>query len=100
MKTMTVATLVLALAACSAGPGKGEVESALGAFFEQNAGAKPIFEGLEVGSCQRSEGSPGYACAVSGQAQFDLGGRKQRETLTGTFVLDKVGGRWTVIGTR
>jgi len=100
MKTMTAATLALALAACSAGPGQGDVEHALGAFFEQHAGAKPTFENLEVGSCQKAEGSPGYACAVNGQARFDLGGRKQREKLTGTFLLDKVGGRWTVIATR
>ena len=100
MWTVLVAGFALVLVACSAGPGKRDVEQTLGVFFEQHAGAKPAFEGLDVGRCQKAEGSPRYVCAVSGQARFDLGERIQRETVTGTFVLDKVGGRWTVIGTR
>lgn len=100
MRNGVIAVVGLMLAACAAGPGKGDVEQALAGFFEQTAGTRPTFEGLEVGRCQKAEGGPGYACAVSGQARFAVNGRVQQEPLTGTFVFDRVGDQWKVVGTR
>ncbi|TDK26214.1 hypothetical protein E2F46_06345 [Luteimonas aestuarii] len=100
MKKMIVSiALTATIAGCSGGgPGKSDVEQALANHFEQGAGIRPTFEGLEVGACAKVQGGPGHACSVSGRAAFNMGGRTQRETLTGTFVFDQVGGRWTVVG--
>ncbi|MCD9030859.1 hypothetical protein LDO32_03805 [Luteimonas sp. Y-2-2-4F] len=102
MKKIVMTTaLAVVLASCSGGgPGKSDAEQALGQFFEQNAGVKPSFEDFKVGSCEKSESGPGYACSVTGTAEFALGSRKQREPLTGTFVFDRVGSEWKVVGTR
>lgn len=99
-KIAMTALLAVALTSCTSGPGKGEVEEALGQFFQQTAGVRPSFEDLKVGGCQKAEGGPGYACSVSAIAVFNAGSRAQREPLTNTFVFDEVGGHWKVIGTR
>lgn len=99
-KIVMTAALALVLAGCSGGPGKSDVEQALGQFFEQAAGVKPVFEDLEVGGCEKAGESPGYACSVSATAVLDAGGRTQREPLSRTFVFDEVGGQWKVVATR
>lgn len=100
-KIVMAAALVLAMAGCSGGgPGKSDIEEALGQFFEQAAGVKPTFENLEVGNCEKADDSPGYSCSVSAMAVLDAGGRVQREPLSRTFVFDEVGGQWKVVATR
>lgn len=100
MRLLALLPVGLLLVGCSAGPGKGDVEKALGQFFQQNAGIEPTFDDLEIGKCEKPDTGPGYACSVSGTAQFTLGTRTQSESLTGTFVFDEVGGQWKVVGTR
>lgn len=100
MKRISILAAVGLLAGCSAGPSDSEAKEALARFFERQAASRPTFDPLDVGKCQAAEGGPGYACAVQGQAVFNLSGRIQREPLTGTFVFDRVGGKWAVIGTR
>lgn len=100
-KIVMTAALALVLAGCSGGgPGKSDVEQALGQFFEQAAGVKPVFEDLEVGGCEKAGEGPGYACSVSATVVLDAGGRTQREPLSRTFVFDEVGGHWKVVATR
>lgn len=101
-KIVIIAALaVLALAGCAGGgPGKSDVEQAMGQFFEQAAGVKPTFENLEVGTCEKAGDAPGYACSVSATVVLDAGGRTQREPLSRTFVFDEVGGQWKVVSTR
>lgn len=99
-KIAMVAFVGMALSGCSAGPGKGDVEEALTQFIQQNAGVQPTFEGLEIGECKKPESGPGYACSVSGTAKFQLGTRTQSEQMAATYIFDKVGGDWKVVGTR
>jgi len=100
MKRISISAAVCLLAGCSEGPSESEARDALARFYEQQAARRPTFDPLNVGKCQAAEGSPGYACAAQGQAAFNPGGRVQRELLTGTFVFDRVGGRWTIVGMR
>ncbi|MCD9125409.1 hypothetical protein [Luteimonas fraxinea] len=98
-KVLMMIAVSLALPGCAgAGPSKADVEAALIKHFEQaSGGMRTTFQKLEVGTCQKAESAPGYACSVNGQAQIDVGGRLQKEALTATFVFEKVGDRWTVV---
>ena len=95
-----VAAVGMLVAGCSAGPSKSSAQDALAEFYEQGAGIKPQLNDFALGNCEKQEGSPGYACSASGEAVFAVGNRTQREQLAGTFVFDKVGSTWKVVGTR
>ena len=97
-KILMAATAAVLLSACAAGPGKGDVEGALGRYVEEAGGADPVFEDLEVGKCE--EASPGYACSVTGKLTVAMGRRTQTDNLVGTFVFDEVDGEWRVVGQR
>ncbi|MFV7423730.1 hypothetical protein ACNPNN_11715 [Stenotrophomonas geniculata] len=99
MKKFWLVSVVALLVACSGGPGKSDVEKALAVYFKQLTGTTMTFEHLKVGECVRGDG-PGYACSVAGTAQYQIGTRTQQQQLVGTFVLDKVGGTWTVVDRR
>ena len=97
-KILIAASAALLLAGCSTGPGKGEVEEALGVFFQQAVGTTPAFEDLQVGECKAPSSGPGYACSVTGKATITMGSRSQTENLVGTFLFEEIDGEWKVMG--
>lgn len=99
MKKLWTLSAAALLAACSGGPGSGDVEKALAVYFKEATGTTMTFERLKVGECVRGE-SPGYACSVTGTARYQIGTRNEQQQLVGTFVIDKVGGNWTVVDRR
>lgn len=99
MKKLWMFSVAALLVACSGGPGNGDVETALTAYFKEGTGTTMTFERLKVGECVRGD-SPGYACSVTGIARYQLGTRIEQQQLVGTFVIDKVGGNWTVVDRR
>ncbi len=99
MKKLWTLSAAALLAACSGGPGSGDVEKALTVYFKEATGTTMTFEHLKVGDCVRGD-SPGYACSVTGTARYQLGTRIEQQQLVGTFVIDKVGGNWTVVDRR
>ncbi|PZU29710.1 MAG: hypothetical protein DI584_01890 [Stenotrophomonas sp.] len=99
MKKLWTLSAAVLLAACSDGPGSGDVENALTAYFKEATGTTMTFEHLKVGDCVRGD-SPGYACSVTGTARYQIGTRIEQQQLVGMFVIDKVGGNWTVVDRR
>jgi len=99
MKKLWTLSAAALLAACSGGPGKGDVEKALTVYFKEATGTTMTFERLKVGECVRGD-SPGYACSVTGTARYQIGTRIEQQQLVGMFVIDKVGGNWTVVDRR
>lgn len=99
MKKLWIVFAAALLAACSGGPGNGDVEKALAVYFKEATGTTMAFERLKVGECSRGDG-PGYACSVTGTARYQIGTRTEQQQLVGTFVIDKVDGTWTVVDRR
>ncbi len=99
MKRIWMLSVAALLAACAGGPGNGDVEKALKAHFKEVTGTTMTFEHLKVGECVHGD-SPGYACSVTGTARYQIGTRIEQHQLVGTFVIDKVGGNWTVVDRR
>ncbi|WP_414498718.1 hypothetical protein [Stenotrophomonas maltophilia] len=99
MKKLGTLSATALLVACSGGPGSGDVEKALTAYFKEATGTTMTFERLKVGECVRGS-VPGYACSVTGSARYQLGTRIEKQQLIGTFVIDKVDGTWTVVDRR
>lgn len=99
MKKLWMVSAVALLVACSGGPGSGDVEKALAVYFKEATGTTMTFEHLKVGDCVRGDSS-GYACSVTGTARYQIGTRIEQQQLVGMFVIDKVGGNWTVVDRR
>ena len=53
MKRIWMLSVAALLAACSGGPGNGDVEKALAVYFKEATGTTMTFEGLKVGECVR-----------------------------------------------
>ncbi|MGY5979454.1 hypothetical protein ACS9ZN_11715 [Stenotrophomonas pavanii] len=99
MKRIWMLSVAALLAACSGGPGNGDVEKALAVYFKESTGTTMTFERLKVGECVRGD-NPGYVCSVTGTARYQIGTRTEQQQLVGTFVIDKVGGTWTIVDRR
>lgn len=96
MKKITAALAVMLLAGCSSGPSSDAMEEALLDWMHQIADRSATIEEFSHGDCTERGDSPGFACSV--QARITYMGGRQQDTMEGTFVFDKIDGKWKVVG--
>lgn len=91
-----VVGLVAGLAACSAGPSKGDIQSALEKHVQDNGWDDAAVQDLKTGECKESTATAGFVCTVEFRAIANEG--RFNEEMGGSFVFDQVEGRWRVAG--
>lgn len=100
MKTIWMAAASLAmLVGCSGAPGAGEVEDAFGRFLQQQ-NADATMEDFALGDCRAMDERAGYACSITATVTYPVGFGVPTvpKPLASTFVLEKVGEQWRVMG--
>jgi hypothetical protein len=99
---LTIATIFVG--GCSSGPSESAKQEALATYFKTQYGGNVEFTDFKTGECKKSDSSPGYACSIDAHysATLKLGpgvpDRTMRDSVSGVFVLDKVGNDWKIVG--
>jgi hypothetical protein len=97
MKNWIVAVaMAAALAACSSGPSKGDIQSALEKHVQDNGWDDAAVEDLKAGECKESTATAGFVCTVEFRTVANQG--RFNEQMGGSFVFDQVEGDWRVAG--
>lgn len=95
-RILILASLLVGLTACSGGPSKGDLQSALEKHVRDNGWDDATVQDLKAGECRESSSTAGFVCTVEFRAVANEG--RFNEEMGGSFVFDQVEGKWRVAG--